>query len=589
LFRRGTLQDPNYPVSLDELSLSFDQRAIPHGVTGDVSASAPGLPTACDMSRYDMTLRLLERQPWVLTGDTTSSRTILEVEFSGPLLFGNEFQTDNPLVLTNLGIFIKPFSVYVWELYCPGLFSEDGTNIWTATVGAGYAPADTFDLTIGPTVYPYVVPAGPPAPAVVAADIAALAAADPNYAVTSDGATITLRGLNGSGSVSVSVAHLGGGTFTLVHLDIPTVEQLALVSLNLSAVFTSPLIERDKTDDFPPPAPDPNWPGVQNIPTKHDGDKAGTTIPVTTPGGNAVISGTDIQNNLHGFDEALRRRAPSGYGVDAGALGNPMQAADRAPSELLFNDAHYMMIAVPMWSGQNQNSVRSVDVVRAGLPYADNLIMPPPFTEPIYDQRVIPVPQNFVLHHCFAVWNNYSPPALESAGRGTVGLRSTQADYIQKVGVAIASGLRSDNYAGQMVAFIEFNGVNATTFALDIYEPEAPGTTLVVPRYVLLNMPLVQEAPGWSGQTWQKSGLPFFMGRANSSTEERTNTGILPADFGNGFFGTPATAGQENVLVVAWSKKEAVSGLDDPAHPRDVRIGQGGEWVILCGKVTVGG
>lgn len=474
LFNRDTLQDPSYPVWISELCLAFDQRATPYGITG--TSSVEGEICAADMSRYDMVLRLLERAPSAVSSDTTTVRELAMFEISGLAKFGSPFVSQNPLLISDLSLQIKPFCVYVWELSCKGLFSSQ------------------------------------------------------------------------------------------VNTD-----QLALVSLSLDAVLLSTLTTRDV-----------NGAGVvtiQNIPTKHNGGQVGTTIPVVTPAADAIITGTDIQNSYNAFDRVLQARAASGYGLGYGAMANAMQAADAPPAGLLAFDSHYQMIAIPLWAGQKLCSTRANDVVAAGLPF-----LLAPWTMPAIDARTLPLPDNFVIHHAFAVWNNWSPPSTQVAHVG-FGIRDTSINYVQSIGIAISSGMESDDYKYQQVAALTFDALTTGgSNLIDLYEPLVAGVP--VPCYAMFQIPLVNPVAPWTGHTWAASGRPFFIGHANSGTADRSLTTTLAAGVWNGAFGTPATHGRENTLEVRWTKQQAAAGLN--AGGNVVRCGQGGEWVILCGRQTVG-
>ena len=593
LFDRNTLAPPKYVVTLADLSLSIDQRAEPLAVVGPHSTSAAGFLTAADMSRYDMTVRLLERQPSLVTGDTTSTREVLKLEIPGITTFGAgdagvNVVRNNPLLIDDLSVQIKPFGVYVWQINCPGLMSALGGGIdwWTCTVGGGFVAGDIARLTVDVTNYDYVVAFGDTA-TVIATAIAALAVANFFYEVTSAGAVVTLRSRFASAGVAVASLFLAGaGTFVAVHTHIGgpgTVEQLALVSLNLTASFVSPLTVRDSTSDFG------TGPGIQNIPNIHNGDRFGTTVPVTVPAPDDLITGADIQDANHGFDEVLRRKGKSGYGTDGGALGDTMQAADIAPHVILKNDAHYHVIVVPMWGGQFREALRAEDVPQAGLPY-----IAAPWTDPTMDRRVVPVPEGFVLHHAFAVWNGYSPISTAIYNRTIEGAWPTAPDYEQQVGIMLNSGMRSDDYQLLqlgLLAFTPAGGANPYTGDLvdEFFLPD--GTVNPAPCYRVLQIPLAGDGGAWTNNSWLNSGLPIFMGKGNSLTGNAVG-GVTQnrTDIGNGAaFAPPATGGRENTLEVRWSKQDAVNGLNDPTRPNDVRVGQGGEWVILVGKQAVAG
>lgn len=586
LFDRATLRDPQYQVRLADLCLSVDQRAEPLAVVGPHSTSQAGDLTAADMSRLDVTLRLLERQPSLLTGETLLTREVLRFDLPGVEVFGSgsngtNIIRSNPFLARDLNVSLKPFGVYIWELTCPGLYSLDGgtIDVWNCTVGGAFVPGDTARLSIGATNYDYLVVFGDTATTIATA-IAALAVSDPFYEVTSAGAVVTLRSRRVSLLAAVASLFLAGaGTFVAAN-TIPgaagTVEQLMLPSLTLTASFVSPLTVRDSSSDFAAP-------GVQNIPSIHLGNRLGTTIPLAIPAGNALITGDDIQGQNHGFDRALRQRLGSGYGVGYGALANPMQASDIAPRAIVKNDAHYQMIVVPMWGGQFRESLRAQDVPQAGLPYILASDPAPGWTEPTMDRRLVPVPDGFVLHHAFAVWNLSSPASPAIYGRSIEGVVPLSPDYEQKVGIGLNSGLRADDYLFQQIAYLEWTGAVYTPFMLDEWSPG-----IVPVAYRLMQIPLVAPAAQLAN-SWFDNGLPFYMGKANTMTQPRQDAGALPNFFGGGAYANPVTDGKENVLEIRWSKRDSVNGLHDTANPNDVRVGQGGEWVILLGKQAVGG
>lgn len=485
-FDVATFAPPTYQNVLRDLSVSIDQRAEALGITSP-DAAIEGALTACDMTRYTVTLKLFERAPRAVIGtavaDVSAKTEVLSLEIPGAEVFGNEF-TGSPFLQENLNIVIKPFKVYFWEIYCPGLYPTNAA----------------------------------------------------------------------------------------------TEEELALVSFTLRATFVSPLTLRDDTADFVVA------PGIQNIPTKHNGVKTATTIPVSTPAANAIITGTDIQSAFHEFDETLRRTLPSGYGVGAGALSNSMQAADAPPTEMLLNDACYHMIVVPMWSGQQQGGVKASQVgVNAVLPYQNFPVAGPPYTNPCIDRRLIPVPDNFVLHHAFVVWNNYWPNAVLANN----GVRSSDADYIQKVGIALNTGGRSDNYRYQQVAYYEWTAALATY--VDYYSAFFSSTQTLTDRFSIMQIPLVWPDLTWNANSYEPSGQPFFMGTANTTTAARTNAGVMPGAFGGGALDVPLSEGQERYLEVRWTKERNAGGTGlEGGNANAVRVGWNGEWVILCGKKVVG-
>ena len=351
---------------------------------------------------------------------------------------------------------------------------------------------------------------------------------------------------------------------------------LALPSINIVPTLLSPLLPRDFPADLTEPQNAPaGYPGLQNYPFL-DVVVQGPVIPLTVATTNALITGDDIQTALQAFERQLRLGAASGLGVAA----DGMQAADQPPLVMLPNDSHYCMIVVPLWSGQAQESVRVRDVAACRLPHTQ----PSPDDELLtWDERAVDLPENFVLHHAFAVWNGYSPPESTYADHNAAGTFPTVAGsgYQQSVGIIINSSEGGDNARLQNVAGVEFSpvagdGIAAyTDYLLDEYSPYGYA------NYRMLQIPLVYPDATWNNNSWFPSGLPFFMGTGDSRTASRTLCSDMPA----AAFGQSRTLGCENTLHVKWRKyAKSLSALDQD----NVICGQGGEWVILCGKISVG-
>jgi hypothetical protein len=610
-FERATFADPQYPTTLTEFSLSIDQRAEPFALNGYGTTYPLGVGnlTAADMSRYNMTVRLLERQPSSVTGETTDYEVVGRWQIDGVLAFGaqqnavtggqagNGVARANPIVIADQNIPLRPWNTYQWEISCPGLYQASDPGVkdkWTfALGGAPLLPPPTGDicrLTINGTVYDYTTVAGDTL-LTIAAAVAALAAANPLYTVTAVGNSIVAEEITASNNVNVltcvfiSVGVGGTGTVYPTHNQIGQagvpIEPLELVSFHVCATIESPLTVRDKQGDFGEFPFQPGSKPIQNLPTVHDGQKTGTTIPLTPVVADAIMTGDDAQDAMHGFDRALRERGGSGYGTGYGPLASPLEASAPPPQELLANDAHYSMIMVPMWSGQYRESIRKKDVTSAGLPYVGDL----EDTTKTLDVFVLPVPEGFVLHHAFAVWNGYSPPTTVYPDRTQAGTWPVDPDYEQSVGIILNSGWHGDDYKHQQVAYLNWNGagpfdaLSYEHWLLDEYTPLAS-----VPGWRLLQIPLVNNSDPWTSHSWFSSGPPFYMGKANTLTENREVCGELPTAFGGVDWVTPVTKGRENVLEIRWQKNLTnYAAMEDT----DTIVGQGGEWVILCGRQVV--
>lgn len=607
LFNSATFEDPQYPITMTEFSLSIDQRAEPKGIAGygSVFPTSIGDLVEPDMTRYSMTIRLLERQPWLVTVESTDYEEVGKWEIDGVTAYGlQQSATDgtagngvaraNPLVIADQKIPIRPWNTYFWEITGARLYDAGEPGVkdkWTFALGGTPAVGDVCRLTINGNVYDYTKPGAGTTLANIATAIAGLAAANPLYTVTAVGDSIVVEEITASNAVNtvscIFISMVAGGTGTVFpthnqigSAGVPAVP-LEFVSFHLCATFESPLTVRDKQGDFGNYPIQPDSKPIQNLPTSHDGFKNGTTIPLTPVVADALMTGDDVQDAMHGFDRALRQRAGSGYGTGYGPLASPLEASAPPPQEMMLNDAHYSMIVVPMWGGQYRESVRKKDVTQAGLPYVGDLAESDGLTSDVF---VIPVPEGFVLHHAFAVWNGYSPPTTVYPDRLDHGTWPTDVNYLQKIGIILNSGWNGDDYKHQQVAYLKWNGAlvdpsSFRNFMLDEYTGVTSGV-----GWRLLQIPLVNNNVPWTDHSWFSSGPPFYMGKANTMTEARADCGDLPTDFGGVRFAPPNTNGRENVLEIRWQKN--LLHYDD-MQDTDVIIGQGGEWVILCGRQVV--
>lgn len=594
-----TLVDPQYQLTISEISLSIDQRAEPQAIAGygAVGLNVGDIAFDVDMSRYSMTLRLLERQPSLISFDIEKYEEIGKWEIDGVNAYGVQQSAaggtagkgvprGNPLVIPDQNLAIRPWNTYFWELTCAGLNPVDlpGTkDTWTFTLGGTLGVGDICRLQIQGNTYDYTINFFDTL-ITVAAGLALAAAADPLYTVSAVGNVITATEITASSDNNVLncsfiiVSTTGTETVFTDHTKVgvagtnyPPIE---LVSVHLCATLESALTVRDKATDF-----DAASKPIQNLPTVHGGAKTGTYIPFVPPVSNDLITGNDVQSEYHGFDRALRNRAESGYGTGYGPLAKPLEASAPPPEEMLANDAHYSMIMVPMWGGQYRESVRAVNAPNANLPYVDFAhVGGNKITEDVF---VLPVPEGFVLHHAFVVWNGYSPESKVYVEPGN-GTWPTHALYQQEVGVVLNTGWRSDDYLHQQVAYLRWNGAalpNADSYKnwlLDEYNPNSEA------GWRILQIPLVNNRDSWLDHSWFSSGPPFYMGKANTLTEARANCGTMPTYYpGCVAFAPPATGGKENVLEIRWTKD--LSAYED-MEQTDTIIGQGGEWVILCGK-----
>lgn len=306
---------------------------------------------------------------------------------------------------------------------------------------------------------------------------------------------------------------------------------------------------------------------VQNMPTNNLGGKNGSSLVITTPANDAVISADNaagVQTNALVIDETLRNKLEGGYTQDSGA---PVV-------ETIGDDACYEIIAVPMWQNPSAKNVASAEVGYT-LPYAGVF---PFYTGPCCDQRIISLDYPVIVHHAFAVLNYINPIAGSNQ-------EPQSPTYYAEVGVAIGSGWRGDNISWQQVAHQTWNVANKPGKVIDSIKLSRNNVATSGPYDIeLMPIPLVNA--GVDGVGYQLQGKPFFMGKATSYYQHRTNVGQVA-----GAPSLPRTRGMETHIGVRWSFGDTV-GLSHSTRPLldpgNTYAGIGGNWVFLvCEKVAV--
>lgn len=121
-FDPTTYQLPAYRLVLNEVSIAWDQRAEPYGITDQYASFAEGFISNVDMTRLNMTLKLCEKTPTLLGGLTTDRSEVLSLEINGVEAFSDPTFRRNPIYLDGLYIPLHPYKSYWWELSAPGLF-----------------------------------------------------------------------------------------------------------------------------------------------------------------------------------------------------------------------------------------------------------------------------------------------------------------------------------------------------------------------------------------------------------------------------------------------------------------------------------
>lgn len=492
---------------IKEMSISFDQRANPYGISDEWIVWPTRIPAGpvvplpgmlvdipyntvtnkSGLSRYDTTIKLIQKVPtcFDVGGNSVPFIEILTLELPGEALFGT---TDfNPFVIDGLNQYLNPYAVYYWTVQTLGLYEFGSAN-------------------------------------------------------------------------------------------------LAMPNFNLVCSFEAPLTPRDSVAGLNP-SPSVVDPYVQNIPTKHQGlPQHGTMTFPATPAAGAVITGDDVQSVITDLEAPILDKLRAGYGRDPGS------ESDTFPWEQLANDAGYQVINVPMFANWWNVVGHYIDFDPANLPAGAGfpyVTAPGVNHGPICDQRIISIPTGFVVHHVVVCQNTYpygtnTPGLLVSPGSQV----PTGNTFLQKVGVGLYNGNRSDELTFAQVAYLEWTPANQATWLIDKLQIN-PNSISYNTNYILMNAP-ISWAVQRLGKSYTDTGAPYFIGAGNSTTQDRTLTANLPFAFGGNNWTTPGTFGMENLLVVRWSMEDsAVAGLG--ANSGKVLTGWGGHQVIIIGKQSTVG
>ena len=341
--------------------------------------------------------------------------------------------------------------------------------------------------------------------------------------------------------------------------------RLAMPSFMLECGYTRDLVQRDDV-------------GVQNSPDTSP--RSGSFSIVTEPSPNALINGeSDIQSLFSEFDVLLENR------LDGGTITTPGFSLEQPYWEQTKQTSAYSTIMVPLFPGYH--SVQRNMVGSGTLPYSS------PDGDPTFtaDRRFVPVPQGFVLHSAYAIWNLTSPHCTGTSPTtsGTLGCKANgtlpknDPDFVNQVGINLRSALFADDDKSTVVAGLTWTGDDGyLDTCVDFFRGPSPKEGLY---YSIQNIPLV-----WSGtlntanypNSYYPSGAPFFMGSSDTNTATRSKIGTI-----GGTQITAPTHGTEDVLEIRWQIADVAHTLNDPADPHGIVLGQGGNWVLLVGKTPL--
>ena len=359
---------------------------------------------------------------------------------------------------------------------------------------------------------------------------------------------------------------------------------LGLPSLTINLNCEYPLMQRDVYKNSGNLA-------TQNIPSVHYGIQKTSTITLDTAIPDETITATAgvagngrIQTNIEALDSRVLEKLKGGYD----------QVSQIHPSEEIYDDSTYEVIAIPMHS--QWGDVRASDLNTIGLPYGpagdyeDNV-----WPGIIADRRVIPIPYPFVIHNVIAVHNYNSPPCATTrkpgrvlAGSGQVPVSTTFSSHI---GVGIASGLRGEDKNYQQVAELQLTPANKLLWLVDRIkqggEPPFYGLGTIGSDYdmEMFQVPLVWNASR-TDFSYRDNGPPFFIGKSNMATKSRRNCSDRPFAFGGAAPSTPTTNGNELFLECRWVMSDAnsLSTANPEVVAQTTYVGNGGNWIYIIGK-----
>ena len=323
---------------------------------------------------------------------------------------------------------------------------------------------------------------------------------------------------------------------------------------------------------------------VQNIPTKHNGLPTAASVSITMPAAGAVITADQaggLSQNLATIDESFRGKLKGGF----------TENAETVPNQNLWADSGYEVIAVPMF--QNRRYAVSTDVTAAYEPYCDTSAAIG--SQFMADRRIIPIHHPFTLHHVLLAYNYQvcrnkaalSPPTLYRV--------PDSSGFTVDIGVAMATGLESDNYTYEQLAqktltAPDYTVTGATNWfdtcidrirvsGLERQTMCAKSNAAPNPSWWQWEMHQIPIA-GSGGTGYIAQGKPIFIGKAWSPTWTRSNM----AD------GAQAnTGGAEQFIEVRMRLRDTARDLDTSpgAGEETLYVGYQGHWVYLIGKKTV--
>ena len=397
---------------------------------------------------------------------------------------------------------------------------------------------------------------------------------------------------------------------------LPTTKHFAPISLTLSLNFETQMVKSDRLREPIESFSD----APQNYPILTGGQAAAEPLVLATATPNIPIAARlgaagsgEVQQNFENIDKRI---------VEGLKSGKDLRGYDPAVMQTEF-DSSYFAMAIPMFNGWLD--VRASDLNTVGLPdgprgvYGGDEASWPGY---LWDHRLIPISQPFTIHHVFAVHDVGSHFVTAASGIGPGRERIGSAvppaapTFVRKIGVGIASGLRSESKKYQQVAYLETDGGLTTGPGLvdmiidgvlppfwgNMTNPFGTNPFSIPYDQLILQVPLVDNLVGYPTTApfnvngYAQQGTPFYVGKSDLNTRQRTDVGV-PYTAGPAALVPPATNGEELYLDLRWLMEDS-TGLsykniidpNDPFDPGNLTrpetqyIGTSGCWIYVIGK-----
>jgi hypothetical protein len=325
---------------------------------------------------------------------------------------------------------------------------------------------------------------------------------------------------------------------------------------------------------------------VQNMPTRHNGAPTNQTVSIATPAAGSVITADQaggLSQNLAVIDDVFRDKLDGGY----------TKNAETVPNQNIQLDSGYEVIAVPLFQSKRYQTLTHTNLASEAYFDATAAVG----AQFLADRRIVPIESPFVLHHVLLAWNWQKSTAPAQLAAQSQMIPETDG-FTVDVGVAIATGIESDNYTYQQVAQTTMvapdwipaanKGGSWFTRCIDRIRAQTLETRLAQPESTSAGNPRwwdweLHQVPlsGTGGAGYFAQGKPIFIGKGWSPTWARTNMAAT---------GAPAvTLGAEQFIEVRMRLRDTAQTMQTGPSAGTLTLYSGyqGHWVYLIGKKAI--